>query len=32
MERLNKYLAHAGLGSRRNCEELAAKKPTRVFG
>src|SRR4051812_46957254 len=22
MERLNKYLAHAGLGSRRNCEDL----------
>src|SRR5271165_2029814 len=22
MERLNKYLAHAGLGSRRHCEEL----------
>src|SRR5271155_139273 len=22
MERLNKYLAHAGIGSRRHCEEL----------
>jgi 23S rRNA pseudouridine2605 synthase len=22
MDRLNKYLAHAGLGSRRHCEEL----------
>jgi 23S rRNA pseudouridine2605 synthase len=32
MERLNKYLAHAGVGSRRRCEELIAAGRVRVDG
>jgi 23S rRNA pseudouridine2605 synthase len=31
-ERLNKYLAHAGLGSRRHCEELIAAGRVEVDG
>jgi 23S rRNA pseudouridine2605 synthase len=32
MERLNKYLAHAGVGSRRYCEQLILKGRIRVDG
>jgi 23S rRNA pseudouridine2605 synthase len=32
MERLNKILAHAGLGSRRHCEELIVRGRVRVDG
>jgi 23S rRNA pseudouridine2605 synthase len=32
MERLNKYLAHAGVGSRRHCEELIAAGRISVDG
>jgi 23S rRNA pseudouridine2605 synthase len=32
MERLNKYLAHAGVGSRRRCEEMIARGRVRVDG
>jgi 23S rRNA pseudouridine2605 synthase len=32
MERLNKFLAHAGLGSRRHCEELILRGRVRVDG
>src|SRR5688572_3825927 len=32
MERLNKYLAHAGVGSRRHCDELIAAGRVRVDG
>jgi 23S rRNA pseudouridine2605 synthase len=32
MERLNKYLAHAGLGSRRHCEELILRGRVSVDG
>lgn len=32
MERLNKYLAHAGIGSRRHCDELIAAGRVRVNG
>ncbi|HEY8506118.1 MAG TPA: S4 domain-containing protein, partial [Gemmataceae bacterium] len=30
MERLNKFLAHAGVGSRRHCDELIAAGRVRV--
>lgn len=32
MERLNKFLAHAGLGSRRHCDDLIASGRIRVDG
>src|SRR5262249_785743 len=32
MERLNKILAHAGIGSRRHCEELIVRGRVRVDG
>lgn len=32
MERLNKYLAHAGVGSRRHCEELIVRGRVSVNG
>ncbi len=32
MDRLNKYLAHAGLGSRRHCEELIRKGRVSIDG
>jgi 23S rRNA pseudouridine2605 synthase len=32
MDRLNKYLAHAGLGSRRHCEELIVAGRVRIDG
>ena len=32
MERLNKYLAHAGVGSRRHCEELIVRGRVTVNG
>jgi 23S rRNA pseudouridine2605 synthase len=32
MERLNKYLAHAGLGSRRQCEELIVRGRVAIDG
>jgi 23S rRNA pseudouridine2605 synthase len=32
MERLNKYLAHAGIGSRRHCDELIAAGRVKVDG
>src|SRR5207302_5245345 len=32
MERLNKYLAHAGVGSRRHCDELIAAGRISVNG
>jgi 23S rRNA pseudouridine2605 synthase len=32
MERLNKFLAHAGIGSRRHCDELIAAGRVRVDG
>src|ERR1700722_2038753 len=32
MERLNKYLAHAGVGSRRYCDELIANGRVRIDG
>ena len=32
MDRLNKYLAHAGLGSRRHCEDLIRDGRVRVYG
>jgi 23S rRNA pseudouridine2605 synthase len=32
MERLNKYLAHAGIGSRRHCDDLVAAGRVRVDG
>jgi 23S rRNA pseudouridine2605 synthase len=32
MERLNKFLAHAGLGSRRHCDDLIASGRVRVDG
>ncbi len=32
MERLNKYLAHAGVGSRRHCDELIATGRVRIDG
>jgi 23S rRNA pseudouridine2605 synthase len=32
MERLNKYLAHAGVGSRRHCDDLIAAGRVRVDG
>jgi 23S rRNA pseudouridine2605 synthase len=32
MERINKYLAHAGIGSRRHCDELIAAGRVRVNG
>lgn len=32
MERLNKYLAHSGVGSRRHCDELIAAGRIRVNG
>jgi 23S rRNA pseudouridine2605 synthase len=32
MERLNKYLAHAGLGSRRHCEELILAGRVKIDG
>jgi 23S rRNA pseudouridine2605 synthase len=32
MERLNKYLAHAGVGSRRHCDELIARGRVTVNG
>src|SRR5438132_2828054 len=32
MERLNKYLAHAGVGSRRHCEELIVRGRVTVDG
>ena len=32
MERLNKYLAHAGIGSRRHCEELIVRGRITVNG
>lgn len=32
MERLNKYLAHAGIGSRRHCDELIATGRVRING
>ena len=32
MERLNKYLAHAGVGSRRHCDELIAAGRVKVDG
>jgi 23S rRNA pseudouridine2605 synthase len=32
MERLNKYLAHAGVGSRRHCDDLIARGRVRVDG
>jgi 23S rRNA pseudouridine2605 synthase len=32
MERLNKFLAHAGVGSRRHCDELIAAGRVRVDG
>jgi 23S rRNA pseudouridine2605 synthase len=32
MERLNKYLAHAGLGSRRHCDELILARRVSVDG
>ncbi len=32
MERLNKYLAHAGVGSRRHCEELIVRGRVAVNG
>jgi 23S rRNA pseudouridine2605 synthase len=32
MERLNKYLAHAGIGSRRHCDELIAHGRVRIDG
>ena len=32
MERLNKYLAHAGVGSRRFCDELIAAGRVKVDG
>lgn len=32
MERLNKYLAHAGVGSRRHCDQLIASGRVRIDG
>jgi 23S rRNA pseudouridine2605 synthase len=32
MERLNKYLAHAGVGSRRHCDELIAAGRVKING
>ncbi len=32
MERLNKYLAHAGIGSRRHCDELISAGRVRIDG
>jgi 23S rRNA pseudouridine2605 synthase len=32
MERLNKYLAHAGVGSRRHCDDLIAQGRVRIDG
>jgi 23S rRNA pseudouridine2605 synthase len=32
MERLNKFLAHAGVGSRRHCDDLIARGRVRVNG
>src|SRR5262245_51848177 len=32
MDRLNKYLAHAGVGSRRHCDELMAAGRVRIDG
>ncbi len=32
MERLNKFLAHAGIGSRRHCDELIAAGRVRING
>src|SRR4051812_15006589 len=32
MDRLNKFLAHAGLGSRRHCEELILDGRVRIDG
>jgi 23S rRNA pseudouridine2605 synthase len=32
MERLNKYLAHAGIGSRRHCEELIVRGRVAING
>lgn len=32
MERINKYLAHAGLGSRRHCEDLVLAGRVRIDG
>src|SRR6059058_5420259 len=32
MERLNKFLAHAGVGSRRHCDTLIAKGRVKVDG
>ena len=32
MERLNKYLAHAGIGSRRHCDELIAAGRVKIDG
>src|ERR1700729_578337 len=32
MERLNKYLAHAGIGSRRHCDELIAHGRVAING
>ncbi|MBY0227726.1 MAG: rRNA pseudouridine synthase, partial [Gemmataceae bacterium] len=32
MERLNKYLAHAGLGSRRHCDDLIATGRVKIDG
>ena len=32
MERLNKYLAHAGVGSRRHCDKLIAAGRVKVDG
>jgi 23S rRNA pseudouridine2605 synthase len=32
MERLNKYLAHAGVGSRRHCDDLIAAGRVRIDG
>ena len=32
MERLNKYLAHAGVGSRRHCDELIQHGRVKVDG
>jgi 23S rRNA pseudouridine2605 synthase len=32
MERLNKYLAHAGVGSRRHCDELITARRVKING
>lgn len=32
MERLNKYLAHAGIGSRRHCDDLISQGRVRIDG